>query len=65
MTLAEQLEAKNNPEGDPRCVKCRFIIRSYEKSYEGHCSVCAGRSSFVISPAASKRLRDEFEARMK
>lgn len=36
-----------------RCERCRFIIRPYEHSYDGWCVVCAGHSSFVISPEQS------------
>lgn len=68
MTRAQQIaasEARHNQQGDPRCVRCKFIVRSYETMIDGHCAHCRGVSSFIISSAASKALADEFAGRVK
>lgn len=46
--LAAYLEAKHNPNGDPRCTHCRDIIRPYNTNYDGLCARCAGAASFVL-----------------
>ena len=64
MTRAEKIaasEARHNQQGDPRCVGCRFIVRSYESMEDGYCAHCRGVSSFIVSPAVSAKLRAEFE----
>lgn len=68
MTRAEKIaasEARHNPNGDPRCVRCRYVIRSWETVEDGHCAHCRGVSSFIVSSAASKALADEFAGRVK
>lgn len=60
---AKVLKMAAEHEEDPRCVRCRFIVRSYESMEDGHCAHCRGVSSFIVSPAVSKVLADEFATR--